>query len=247
MPTMNYELSGDERLPLYQRLTESIRMAIVNQQWLPGDRLPSETDLAEKYKVAPGTMRQAITQLVQEKLLERRQGSGTFVRRPTFDSSLFRFFRFESKDGVRQIPESRIIHREVIQAPSHIQSALNVKPNAEVISMTRLRLLDNEPVMFEDIWLDYSIFNKFIEMEEEEIGPLLYPIYDSHFNQFVIRAKESLLVELADDSFAKMLRIAPKSPVIVIDRTAYGIDGKAIEWRRSRALADHFSYNIEIS
>lgn len=244
---MNYELSGDERLPLYQRLTESIRMAIVNQQWLPGDRLPSETDLAEKYKVAPGTMRQAITQLVQEKLLERRQGSGTFVRRPTFDSSLFRFFRFESKDGVRQIPESRIIHREVIQAPSHIQSALNVKPNAEVISMTRLRLLDNEPVMFEDIWLDYSIFNKFIEMEEEEIGPLLYPIYDSHFNQFVIRAKESLLVELADDSFAKMLRIAPKSPVIVIDRTAYGIDGKAIEWRRSRALADHFSYNIEIS
>lgn len=247
MTILKYELSGDDRLPLYQRLAESIRAAIINKQWRPGDRLPSETELADKYNVAPGTLRQAISKLVQEKLLERRHGSGTYVRRPTFDNSLFRFFRFETKEGERQIPESRIIRRDVMTAPSHIQQALNLESDAQVISMTRLRLLDNEPVMLEDIWLDYSTFASFMDMQENEIGPLLYPIYDTHFGQIVIRAKESLMVESAEASYAKMLRIASQSPIIVIDRTAFGLDGKAIEWRRSRALADHFSYNVEIN
>jgi GntR family transcriptional regulator len=113
--------------------------------------------------------------------------------------------------------------------------------------MTRLRLLDNEPVMLEDIWLDHSNFKSFMDMQEDEIGPLLYPIYDSHFGQIVIRAKESLMVESAEDSTAKILRIATQAPIIVIDRTAFGLDGRPIEWRRSRALADHFSYNVEIN
>lgn len=247
MNKLDYSLSGDERLPLYQRLAESIKNAIVQKQWRPGDRLPAETELAASYNVATGTLRQAISQLIQDKLLERRHGSGTFVRRPTFDKSLFRFFRFETNDGERQIPESRILRRDVMRAPSEIQQALNLEQNAKVISMTRLRLLDDKPVLVEDIWLEYSRFEGFLEMPEEDIGPLLYPIYDSHFNQFVCRAKESLMVEVAEAGYAKMLRTKPKTPIVVIDRIAYGFDGEPIEWRRSRGLADNFSYNIEIN
>lgn len=233
-------------MPLYQRLADSIKNAIIKQQWRPGDRLPGEKELAASYNVAIGTLRQAISQLIDEKLLERRHGSGTYVRRPTFDKSLFRFFRFETKDGVRQIPESRILRREVLPAPSEISNALGLEPEALVISMTRLRLFDNKPVLIEDIWLDHSRFEGFLDMDEADIGPLLYPIYDTHFGQFVCRAKESLTVETVDASYANMLRIEPRSPVIVIERKAYGFDGKPIEWRRSRGLVDHFSYNIEI-
>lgn len=247
MNKFDYSLIGDERLPLYQRLAESIKTAVINKQWRPGDRLPSETELAKHYNVATGTLRQAISQLIQEELLERRHGSGTFVRRPTFANSLFRFFRFETKDGERQIPESRILRREVLTAPSEIQQTLNIETGAKVIAMTRLRLLDKKPVLVEDIWLEYSRLKEFLDMPEESIGPLLYPIYDSHFGQFVCRAKESLMVEVAESSYANMLRIKTKSPIIVIDRVAYGFDGKPIEWRRSRGLADHFSYNIEIN
>lgn len=240
-------LSDDTRLPLYQRLAESIKTAIVDNRWRPGDRLPAEKDLAGTYGVAPGTARQAITLLIKEGLLERQHGSGTFVRRPSFNNSLFRFFRFETKSGERKIPESRILHREVITAPSAIAQALNLKPEASVIAINRLRLLEGNPVMIEDIWLEYERFERLLEMDENDIGPLLYPIYDSHFGQIVCRANESLTVETADESYANMLRVDPGAPVIVIERLATGIDGKPIEWRRSRGLADQFHYNIEIN
>ncbi len=240
------QLPGDERLPLYQRLAEALKVAIAQRQWRPGDRLPSESDLATQYEVAPGTARQAISQLVDEGMLDRRQGVGTFVRKPTFDASLFRFFRFQSEGGERKIPESRILYREVLPAPSTVSNALGLEPEAPVISMSRLRMLDDDPVMAEEIWLDQKRFKSFMEMDEADIGPLLYPIYDSHFDQIVARAQEGLTVEAVDESYARLLRIEPATPVIVIERLALGFDGKPIEWRRSRGRADRFHYSIEI-
>lgn len=240
-------LAGDARLPLYQRLAESLKAEIMSRTWRPGDRLPSESDLAARYEVAPGTARQAISQLVEEGLLERRQGTGTFVRKPSFDASLFRFFRFQTEDGKRLIPESRILRREVVEAPSAVSQALSIAPKSPVISMSRLRLLDGVPVMAEEIWLDQTRFDAFMEMEEAEIGPLLYPIYDSRFDQIVARAKECLTVEAINDVYARLLRLDEGAPVIVIERLALGFDGMPIEWRRSRCRADRFQYHIEIN
>ncbi len=241
------ELAGDNRLPLYQRLAETLTSDIVDRVWRPGDRLPSEAELAKRYNVAPGTARQAVSLLVEDGLLDRRQGTGTFVRKPTFDTSLFRFFRFQSSDGERLIPESRILRREVIKAPSAVSRALAIEPDSLVISISRLRLMDGVPVMGEEIWLDESRFHSLMDMEDAEIGPLLYPIYDTHFDQVVARAKESLTVDTADDMHARLLDLNKGDPLIVIDRLAVGFDNKPIEWRRSRGRADRFQYHIEIN
>ena len=88
-------LRGDERLPRYQRLADALRLEVVERRWKAGDQIPSENVIAEEYCVAPGTARQALALLVDEGLLERHHGRGTFVRRPDFDQSLFRFFRFQ--------------------------------------------------------------------------------------------------------------------------------------------------------
>jgi len=243
---MTAELPGDSRLPRYQRLAEVLKTAIAERRWKPGDRLPSEKELAAQYGVAPGTARQAITQLAEEGLLDRRHGSGTFVRKPTFDASLFRFFRFQSEGGERRIPGSRILRREVLSAPSAVASALGLAQDAAVISISRLRLLDDQPVLAEEIWLHHAPFAALMAMDEADIGPLLYPIYDAHFDQIVARAQERLTVEAVDAAYARLLRIPPASPVIVIERLALGVDGHPIEWRRSRGRADRFRYHIEI-
>ncbi len=246
MLEFEYHLSGDNRLPLYQQLVDSIKTSMIKQQWRPGDRLLGEKKLAANYKVSVGTLRQAISQLIDENLLERRHGLGTYVRRPTFDNSLFRFFRFETKDGVRQIPESKILSRKVIEASQEVANILNIEPKAYVIFMNRLRLYNGKPMLAEEIWLDYSIFKGFEDMDEKKIGPLLYPIYDTYFGQFVCCAKESLKIEAIDTDYAKMLQIKPNLAVILIERKATGFDGKPIEWRRSRGIADYFNYKIEI-
>ena len=240
------DLQGDARLPLYQRLAEALKSTIVDQKWRPGDRIPSEKELATRYNVAPGTARQAISELTEEGILERRHGSGTFVRKPTFDASLFRFFRFQDKEGEREIPESRILSREVTSAPLAVSDVLGLEPESPVISISRLRLLSGEPVIAEEVWLDHTRFEALMAMNEDDIGPLLYPLYDANFGQIVARAKEFLTVEVAGSSHSRLLCITPTTPVIVIERLALGYDGNPIEWRRSRGRADRFQYHIDI-
>jgi len=239
-------LPGDDRLPLYQRLVEALTETITRQVWRPGDRLPSDMDLAARYGVAPGTVRQAIAALVDQGLVERQQGRGTFLRKPSFDSSLFRFFRFQGEGGDRQIPESRILHRERTQAPAAVAAALGCPAGTPAIFMSRLRLLDGAPVLAEEIWLPFDRFEAFMALDEQDIGPLLYPIYETVCGEIVARAEERLTAESVQDGHAHLLGLDPGVPVIVIDRLARGYDDRPLEWRRSRGRADRFQYHVEI-
>ncbi|MDJ0946417.1 MAG: GntR family transcriptional regulator [Kiloniellales bacterium] len=243
---MDAALTGDNRLPRYQRLAETIKRAISHRRWRPGERLPSEQDLALHFTVAPGTVRQAITQLVDEGLLERHQGKGTFVRKPSFDSSLFRFFRFHGTDEERRVPESEILRREAVAPPPAVAETLQLAPEATVISMARLRLLDGEPVLAEQIWLPFDRFKALLDLEDAEIGPLLYPIYEEACGEIVARAEEELTAEACSNKHAQLLKLKKDTPVIVIDRTAFGYDDTPLELRSSRGRADKFQYHIEI-
>ena len=104
----------DDRLPRYQRLRDDLAARINRNEWRPGEPIPSEAELGAHYGVAIGTVRKAIDQLVADAVLERQQGRGTFVRRARFNSSLFRFFRFQSESGERRVPQSRIIRRKSV-------------------------------------------------------------------------------------------------------------------------------------
>jgi len=130
---MTRRLEGMEKgLPLYQRVRDQIAQGI-GKTWRPGDAIPSEAELARTHRVALGTLRKALDILVAEGLLERFQGKGTFVRRANFNASLFRFFRFQTAQGERRIPESRILRLQVLKGPSAITSALRLPARSEVI------------------------------------------------------------------------------------------------------------------
>ncbi|NNF79172.1 MAG: GntR family transcriptional regulator [Rhizobiales bacterium] len=239
-------LRGDERLPRYQRVADQLRQEIADGVRRPGDRMPSENLLADQYALAPGTIRQAVTQLVSEGVLERFQGKGTFVRRPSFDQSLFRFFRFLGRPGERVVPEGRILGREAKPAPEYVSLRLELDQNAPAICLSRLRLLRKQPVLLEEIWLSKEDFMPILEIDEKKLGPLLYPIYDELCGRTVANAEEELTVEAADHQTAQTLQIAEGDPVIVIERLAKGFDGSPLEWRRSVGRADQFRYQIEI-
>ena len=239
-------LEGDERLPLYQRLADSLRKEIVDGVRSPGDQLPSENVLAEEYGLAPGTARQALARLVGEGILERFHGKGTFVRRPSFDQSLSRFFRFRAADGELVIPESRILKRTIETADDSVASHLRLKDDRTCIVMQRLRVIDGTPVVAEEIWLPFERFHKFMEIDDADVGPLLYPVYATECGQVIARASEELRVEAVEPDAAHVLGLAPAEPVIVIDRLAFGFDDKPLEWRRSRGRAAQFYYHTEI-
>ncbi|HEX7913191.1 MAG TPA: GntR family transcriptional regulator [Paraburkholderia sp.] len=239
-------MHADDRLPRYQRLRDEMIALIAARHWRPGEAIPTEQALAQSYDVAVGTVRKAVDLLVAEGLLERFQGRGTFVRRASFDSSLFRFFRFQTRQGERRIPESRILRREVVDAPSAVAATLQISSSARVIQMSRLRLIDGVPMLAEEIWLPYVRFAAFAQMDLNEVGDLLYPVYEAQCNQVVASATETLTVEAIGPLHARLLHIEPGTPAVVIERLAYGYDRQPLEWRRSRGPASEFIYQAEI-
>lgn len=236
----------DRRLPIYQRIRDQIAGEIARNIWGPGDAIPTEAELAETHKVAVGTIRKAIDLLVVEGLIERSQGRGTFVRRPSFDSSLFRFFRFQGPDGTRRVPESRIIGRDLRPGPQEATRALGMPEDAQVLHLSRLRLIDHRPVLAEEIWLPALRFAALMTLAPDAFGDLLYPLYERHCRAIVASARESLSVAAAETAVARTLAIEPGAPVVVIERLALGYDDQPLEWRRSIGPADQFRYQIEI-
>lgn len=236
----------DLRLPLYQRLRDEIAHQIARNVWRSGDPIPTEAELAALHSVAIGTVRKAIDVLVADGLVERQQGRGTFVRRPCFDRSLFRFFRHLGPDGSTVIPEGRILAREARPAHETVREALALGHQAEAIRLVRVRLLGGRPILSEEIWLPAARFGPLLEAPLTEIGDLLYPAYERLCGEIVARAEETLTVGTATATDAERLGIAEGSPVVVIERLALGFDGRPIEWRLTRGSAADFRYRIEI-
>ena len=243
---MSYAKQTDQRLSLYLRLRDEFAQRIASGQWLPGEAIPTEAELVLQFSASIGTVRKAIDLLVAEELLERFQGKGTYVRRARFDASLFRFFRFQNDAGERRIPEGRILHLHVLAAPSAVAAALRIPAGSEVIELTRLRLLDQRPLLAESIWLPKKLFGALLDMDTADFGDLLYPLYEARCHQVVASAEETLTAEAVSPEHARMLQLSAGAPVIVVDRLALGYDRRPLEWRRTRGPADQFRYHVEI-
>lgn len=235
----------DGRLPAYIRLRDMLATRIAQGEWTSVEPLPSEARLAEEYCLSIGTVRKAVDGLAQEGLLERRQGSGTYVRAPSFDATLFRFFQFREADGSQlSIPSSQLILRSQVNAPKEVTQSLDTD---RVIKIVRLRSLSDEPVLFEVIYIPAETFPRFEELPEAVFGPLLYPLYFEHFGVLVKRATDDLAFDHASQSVSAQLNLQVGDPVAVIRRTAFDIDGKAVEWRIAHGSAKRFRYRSDIN
>ncbi|KAF1032847.1 MAG: HTH-type transcriptional repressor DasR [Pseudomonas sp.] len=231
-------LSSDVRLPLYQRLRDHLVEQIASSRWRPGEAIPTEAVLSTEYQLSTGTVRKAMDTLVNEGILERQQGRGTFVRRPRFQASLFRFFRFPGPS----VPDSCIVSVEPMPAPPAVAGALGLEEGATVIRILRVRL----PVLAEELWLPHARFHALLDLDLKGQGPLLYPIYEATCGQVVASAEETLSAELVCDVHAGLLQLPAGSPVVVIERLARDYSGQPLEWRRACGHAGHFHYRIEI-
>ncbi len=235
----------DVRLPAYARLRDALTSRIASGEWVAETALPSEGKLAREYRTSVGTVRKAVDGLVAEGLLERRQGSGTYLRQPSFDATLFRFFQLRTADGApSSIPNSELILRATANAPDEAAAALGT---SDTIKIVRLRSLSDSPILFEEIYIPRERFAGFDRLSEDDFGPLLYPLYFEKFGVLVKRATDDLSIGTADGSVASRLNIEPHAPVAIIKRTAFSADDTPIEWRVAYGSAERFHYRTEIN
>ena len=208
----------DARLPAYLRLRDELAARVAAGEWRADEALPSDNRLAREGNLSVGTVRKAVQMLVDEGLLERRQGSGTYLRKPAFNATLFRFFQMRDAGSGQSIPTSRLISRERVKAPAGIARVLGTD---EVIRIERLRDFADRPFLSEDIYIPANLFAGFESIPDNEVGPLLYPVYFDRFDIFVASADDEVSFGTADATTAARLGIAEGVAIAVIERTAY--------------------------
>jgi GntR family transcriptional regulator len=231
--------------PLYQQVHDLLVARIVAGDWKPGDALPPEPSLARSFKVSQGTVRKALAALEQRNLVVRRQGKGTYVATHTPQRALFHFFHLVGDDGARALPSHRLLGVATGPAVAGEQRALALRAGAAVTRLKRLRLLGERVAIVERIAVPRARFPSLHEAPDD-LPNELYRHYETVYGVTVARAVERLKAVAATPVEARALGLANGAPLLEIDRVAYALDGRPVEWRRSRCDTRSHHYLSEI-
>jgi len=231
--------------PLYLQLVEAVKQRISNNIWSLGMMIPSENELSRDFNVSVGTVKKALGILVQEGVLFRRQGKGTFVASPDFSKSFSRFFRYGLVEGdSAETPASKILEMTVIKPNSKTAEVLHLYETDDVIRIKRIRTLQKIPFAVEELYLPYERFKGIEDISIE--NKLLYPIYSEKFATPIIWADEYLQPDIANLETAELLGIEQNAPVMCVERIAHTYEDAPVEWRRSMGRGDSFRYHIVV-
>jgi len=240
-----YTIDPKSTDPLYHQLKEVIKRQIGDKIWGFDQMIPSENELASTYQVSVGTVKKALSVLVEEGVLYRRQGKGTFVARPDFKRSFIRFFRYGlGEQNASDFPESEVLSSKIMVPPKRVRNILQLNKGKKVIKIKRIRSISDTPLMLEELFLPHHIFKGFDRVDISQ--QLLYPIYDVKYKTPIIWAEENLWPQIANREEADLLGISVGDPLIAIERVAFTYGDKPVEFRSSLGRGDRFRYHIEL-
>jgi GntR family transcriptional regulator len=231
--------------PLYRQVYDIIVHKVAQGVWRPGESLPSEQSLARELGVSQGTVRKVLDSLTAEKLLERRQGKGTFIAEHTQERTLFRFFRLARPGGKRLTPERAAETTQVRPARAPERAKLDLPKGERVVEIARTRLIEGTPAVRETIILPASAFPGIDK--RAALPNSLYTLYQTDYGINIVAAHEELSAQLASAEDERMLGVAKGSAIMVIDRLAVSLQGRKVEWRLSRVRCDDVVYAVTVS
>ncbi|NYE21966.1 GntR family transcriptional regulator [Pigmentiphaga litoralis] len=233
--------------PLYRQIKGLIVQSLDRGEWKPGEAIPSELDLASRFKVSQGTVRKAIDELAAENLLLRRQGKGTFVATHHEDRVRFRFLRMTPDDGEPVQSDSRFLECRRMRAPSEVARTLDLRGGDSVVQIRRVLSFDSVPAVIEEIFLPGAQFRGLTaERLAEYTGPM-YGLFETEFGVRMIRADEKIRAVAAADSDAALLKVAAGAPLLQIERVSFTYEDRPVEMRRGLYLTTHYHYRNSLS
>lgn len=231
----------------YGKLALALRDRILQGEWTPGEVIPAESALAHNYGVALGTIRQALSLLVEDGVLQRRHGKGTFVTKGVDGASMMRFFRFRGvNDGQSETPESRILSSRLRNATAQEALVFGSAKGAQVLQLERLRSVGNEPCLLETIVLPLPLFGQLVDSNTDTWDDLLYPMLQQRCGVVIQKTQDSLSFSQLNATQAKRLKLAPAHPCVLVERQAFDMAGRCVELRSTRGDAFAFKYTTQL-
>lgn len=234
----------DSATPLYLRVQERIRDAILSGRWRPQEALPGERDLAESFDVSRVTVRKAIGGLVEAGMLHQRQGSGTYVaNKPArVEQALSRLTSFTEDMRLRGLEPSITVLRREISPPSPQEAMhLMLSPRERVSRLRRLRLAGGVPMAIELATLPQSLLP-----DPESVGPSLYAALEA-LGARPVRALQRLKADNLGPDDAALLGVSSGAAALAIERVSFLADGRPVEFTKSWYRGDAYDFVAELT
>ncbi len=236
--------------PLYQQIKVLILQSLQSGEWKPGELIPSEVELAARFRVSQGTVRKAIDELAAENLVMRRQGKGTFVATHAEQHVQYRFLRLmpDSGDLASEGPAQRqIIDCKRLRAPADIARALALRTGDAVLQLRRVLAFQGTPTILEDVWLPGGPFKGLTADRLATYRGPMYALFETEFGVRMVRAEEKIRALAADATAAELLKVPKGEPLLSVERTAYTYNDLPMELRRGLYRTDIHHYKNELS
>ena len=226
--------------PLYHQLMQRISDDIEKGTYPIGSRIPPEHELEETYQVSRVTVRRALSELTAEGLLERKQGKGTFVSAPRISQDLKSIHSFHDscrQNGVR--PTTRVIHVMEVPADSADITDLSVREGDRVVETLRVRSADGEPVVLEKNHFSMG----YAYLENENLNGSLYNVLRDYGVE-PRQATHDISLSYATEAQAKLLNVAPESPLMRLREVVYDQRGRVLHNSVQLIRGDRFVFRI---
>ena len=241
--------------PLYQQIKALLVQGLQAGEWLPGQAIPSEVELAARFRVSQGTVRKAIDEMATDIVLVRRQGKGTFVATHAEQATQFRFLRLVADDGSAPQLQRRLLECRRMRAPAEVARLLALAPGEAAVQVRRLLLAREmasegaglRPVVLDDLWLPGTLFKGLTaERLQAWRGPM-YRLFEAEFNVHMIRAEEKLRAVAASAADAALLATPKGTPLLSVERLAYTYGDRPVELRRGLYHTEAHHYRNDLS
>ena len=236
--------------PLYQQIKGLILHSLQHGEWKPGEAIPSEMELAARFRVSQGTVRKAIDELAAENLVMRRQGKGTFVATHAERQVQYRFLKLRPDTGDARVegPAQRtILECRRMRASAEIARTLALRTGDVVVQIKRILSFVGVPTILEDIWLPGQAFKGLTAEQMAGYQGPTYAMFELDFGVRMVRAEEKLRAVLPDAAQAEGLGVPPGTPLLSVERLAYTYNDVPMELRRGLYRTDTHHYHNELS
>lgn len=230
--------------PLYVQIMDELR-AWIHVSLAPADRLPSEADLCQRFRVSRATVRRALTELRHEGYLTSLQGRGTFVARTKIRMSLGRLRSFTEDMTQRGLAtSSRTLRQELAAAPADVARRLDLAEGAPVVIIERLRFAGGEPMCLEKSVLPEVLAPGLDRLPLERQS--LYAVLEHRYHLILGRAEQSIEAARPTVEERRLLELPSAVPVLRLERIALLVDSRPVEAVRSAFRGDRYRFSVEL-
>ncbi|PWM41144.1 MAG: GntR family transcriptional regulator [Clostridiales bacterium] len=232
-----YKVDGSTSKPLYLQIKVYLLQQIANGTFKVGQQVPSEAKLMDQFGVSRVTVRAAISELVEEGALIKRQGKGTFVNQNKMTEPLRGGAGFYESCYINHLsPSSKTVHAEIEEMPGNIKEALGITGESMGLHCRFIRFVDKRPIMLDEVWY----VPRFFYLLDGDINGALYPLIRERENCSLSIAGGYVETCRATQSEAEMLKIKKDDTLLLVVTVVKDDQFRPVHWGKKLILGERF-------